>query len=66
MGHSPGSRVEIEAEVHTHDEIGELATIFNNMTHQIRQSMESLREEVKERRQAEEEVLSLIKISNKE
>ena len=56
MGRNPELGMEIKAEIHTHDEIGELAAIFSNMTHQIRQSMESLKEEITERKRAEEEV----------
>ena len=38
------------------DEIGELATVFNSMTHQLRESLGSLQSEVVERKQAEEKL----------
>ena len=43
-----------EAHVESDDEIGELATAFNSMTRQLRQSLETLQAEVAERKRVEE------------
>lgn len=45
-----------QAGVRTHDEIGELAVAFNSMTRQLAGSMESLQNEIEERKQIEREL----------
>ena len=45
-----------KASVSSDDEIGELATAFNNMTYQLSQTMESLQAEVAERKRAEKKL----------
>ncbi len=49
-----GGDLSRRAEVVTEDEIGDLSESFNSMTAQLRASLESLEQEVAERRQAEE------------
>lgn len=54
--------LDASAPVHSDDEVGALARAFNAMTDQLRQTMAGLQAELKERRQAQDELLQFRKV----